>query len=168
MLFRSNLLALNATIEAARAGEAGKGFAVVANEIKELAKQTAEATLDISQKIEITRQSTSATAGEINEITKVIDDINEIVAQIASAVEEQSVTTREVTENLSQAFTGIGEVNENIAHGAAAAGEIARDITNVNSAAAEISGTASQVNISAAELSSLAGKLKKTMEAFKV
>ncbi len=165
---QTNLLALNATIEAARAGEAGKGFAVVANEIKELAKQTAEATLDISQKIEITRQSTSATAGEINEITKVIDDINEIVAQIASAVEEQSVTTREVTENLSQAFTGIGDVNENIAHGAAAAGEIARDITNVNSAAAEISGTASQVNVSAAELSSLAGKLKKTMEAFKV
>ena len=141
---QTNLLALNATIEAARAGEAGKGFAVVANEIKELAKQTADATLDISRKIDITRQSTSATAKDITEITAVIDDINEIVAQIASAVEEQSATTQEVTENLSQAFTGIGEVNANISYGATAAGEIARDITYVNSAAAEISTTASQ------------------------
>jgi methyl-accepting chemotaxis protein len=165
---QTNLLALNATIEAARAGEAGKGFAVVANEIKELAKQTADATLDISRKIDITRQSTAATAKEITEITAVIDDINEIVAQIASAVEEQSVTTQEVTENLSQAFTGIGEVNTNMSHGATAAGEIARDITNVNSAAAEISITASQVNTSAGELSDLAGKLNKIMGTFKV
>ncbi len=165
---QTNLLALNATIEAARAGEAGKGFAVVANEIKELAKQTADATLDISRKIDITRQSTSVTSNDITEITEVIDAINEIVAQIASAVEEQSVTTQEVTENLSQAFTGIGEVNANISHGATAAGEIAMEITYVNSAAAEISTTASQVNTSAGELSELAGKLNKIMGFFKV
>ncbi len=165
---QTNLLALNATIEAARAGEAGKGFAVVANEIKELAKQTADATLDISRKIDITRQSASATAKEITEITTVIDAINEIVANIASAVEEQSVTTQEVSENLSQALTGMGDVNANISHGATAAGGIARDITNVNSAAAEISTTASQVNTSAGELSDLAGKLNKIMGTIKV
>ncbi len=85
---QTNLLALNATIEAARAGEAGKGFAVVANEIKGLAKQTAEATLEIRQRIDAIQSSTSTTITEMEQINTVINDVNSIVTTIASAVEQ--------------------------------------------------------------------------------
>jgi len=91
---QTNLLALNATIEAARAGEAGKGFAVVANEIKELAKQTNEATLDIKTKIEDVQVATDNTVADIEEISKVINNVNEIVVTITMAVGEQSKATK--------------------------------------------------------------------------
>jgi methyl-accepting chemotaxis protein len=101
-----NLLALNATIEAARAGEAGKGFAVVANEIKELAKQTSAATLEIKEKIQNIQGSTDGTVKGINEISEVIRSVNEIVGTIATAVEEQSAATKEIASNIAQASRG--------------------------------------------------------------
>ena len=94
---RTNLLALNATIEAARAGEAGKGFAVVANEIKELAKQTAAATLDIKALIDDVQGTSKTTREEISQISSVIGGVNDIVASIATAVEEQTAATREIS-----------------------------------------------------------------------
>src|SRR5213592_4681039 len=75
---QTNLLALNATIEAARAGEAGKGFAVVANEVKELAKQTATATEEISRKIEAIQGDTKGAVEAIGHITKIITRVNGI------------------------------------------------------------------------------------------
>ena len=111
---QTNLLALNATIEAARAGEAGKGFAVVANEIKELAKQTAEATKEIKSKIDGIQDSTSMTVTEIGQITSVIKDVNDIVATIATATEEQLAATKEIAGSIGQASEGIQEVNENL------------------------------------------------------
>jgi methyl-accepting chemotaxis protein len=112
---QTNLLALNATIEAARAGEAGKGFAVVANEIKELAKQTAEATMEIKNKIDGVQGSTQETVADINEICEVIGKVDETVGIIAAAVEEQSVTTQDIAGNISQASAGVQEVNGNVA-----------------------------------------------------
>ena len=111
---QTNLLALNATIEAARAGEAGKGFAVVANEVKELAKQTARATEDISRKIETIQGDTKAAVLAIGEISGIIKQINEFQASIASAVEEQSVTTNEIGRNVTEAAKGSTEIAQNI------------------------------------------------------
>jgi methyl-accepting chemotaxis protein len=93
---QTNLLALNATIEAARAGEAGKGFAVVASEIKTLAKQTADATLEIKGKINGVQNSTLETVSEIKEIALAINSVNEMIDTVAGAVEEQSITTKEI------------------------------------------------------------------------
>ena len=163
-----NLLALNATIEAARAGEAGKGFAVVANEIKDLAKQTAEAAQEIKEKIGHTQDSTGKIVNEIEDISKVIEDINEIVATIATAVEEQAATTKEVAENVSQASMGIQEVTENVAQSSAVAKEIAQDIASVNQEADEMSSSSSQVNVNAGELSKLAEKSKEMVSKFKL
>ena len=94
---QTNLLALNATIEAARAGDAGKGFAVVANEVKELAKQTAKATEDITNRIGAIQESSKGAVSAIGGISKVIEQINGISLTIAAAVEEQTATTNEVS-----------------------------------------------------------------------
>jgi methyl-accepting chemotaxis protein len=111
---QTNLLALNATIEAARAGEAGKGFAVVANEVKELAKQTAKATEDISRKIEAIQGDTKGAVGAIGQISAVIKQVNDISNTIASAVEEQNATTNEMARNVGEAAKGSGEITKNI------------------------------------------------------
>jgi len=111
---QTNLLALNATIEAARAGEAGKGFAVVANEVKELAKQTAKATEDISRKIEAIQGDTKSAVGAIGQISEVIRQVNDISNTIATAVEEQNATTNEMARNVGEAAKGSGEITRNI------------------------------------------------------
>ncbi len=136
---QTNLLALNATIEAARAGEAGKGFAVVANEVKELAKQTATATEDISQKIEAIQNDTKGAVTAIAQIGKVISQINDISNTIASAVEEQSATTNEIARNASEAAKGSTEISKNIANVSQAARNTTEGAGNTLSAATELS-----------------------------
>ena len=162
-----NLLALNATIEAARAGEAGKGFAVVANEIKELAKQTAGATQDIKSKISTIQNTTMITIEQIEQITKVIQEVNDVVAGIASAVEEQSTATAEIAANVSQSAQGIQEVNSNVNQSSMVASEISKEISDVNASANEISTSSSQVNLSAQDLSKLSEQLKAMVDQFK-
>lgn len=165
---QTNLLALNATIEAARAGEAGKGFAVVANEIKELARQTADATLQIKSQIEGIQNSTVKTVNEINEITESMNQVNEIVSTISSAVEEQSVTTKEIAGNVAQASQGISEVNENVAQSSKIVEDIANDISGVSQYAGEISESSSQVDTNSNDLADLATKLKALVGKFKI
>lgn len=118
---QTNLLALNATIEAARAGEAGKGFAVVANEVKELAKQTSTATEDIIGHIEAIQSDTSHAVTAIKKVSAIIHEINESQSAIASAVEEQSAMTGEISRNIVEVSNGSGSIAQNISHVADAA-----------------------------------------------
>ncbi|MCP3891614.1 MAG: HAMP domain-containing protein [Desulfobulbaceae bacterium] len=165
---QTNLLALNATIEAARAGEAGKGFAVVANEIKELAKQTAEATVDIKNQIDEMQGTTNSTIEDIQTISGVINEINDVISTIATAVEEQSAATSEISENVAQAASGIGEVNENVAQSSIAIQDVNRDINQISEGSAEINNSSQNVNESANDLSKLAEQLNTLVGRFKV
>ncbi|HVY69821.1 MAG TPA: PAS domain-containing protein, partial [Verrucomicrobiae bacterium] len=135
---QTNLLALNATIEAARAGEAGKGFAVVANEVKELAKQTAAATEDISGKIEAIQGDTGAAVSAIDHIGKIINQISDIQNTIASAVEEQTATTNEIARNATEAAQGSTEISKNIANVSLAARNTTQGANNTLTAATEL------------------------------
>jgi methyl-accepting chemotaxis protein len=150
---QTNLLALNATIEAARAGEAGKGFAVVANEVKELAKETAKATEDISRKIEAIQGDTKGAVSAIAQISEVIHQISDIQNTIASAVEEQSATTNEISRNLAEAAKGGLDITKNITGVA----EAARQTT---SGAVDTQKSAQSLERMAAELQELVAQFK--------
>lgn len=142
---QTNMLALNATIEAARAGEAGKGFAVVASEVKELAKETARATEDISEKIETIQANTRSAVGAIGEISSTIKTISDSQHTVASAVEEQTAST--------------SEISRNVASGAESIQAIAQSMTGVAQAAQFTSAGANDVRQAAEELARLASAL---------
>jgi len=165
---QTNLLALNATIEAARAGTAGKGFAVVANEIKELARQTAEATEDIKARISGIQNSTGTAISDIGQITTVIKEVGGIVSSIAAAIEEQATVTKDVAGNIAQASGGVREANERVAQTAQVSKGIAQDIAGVNAAVTEIRQGGEQVEFSAAMLSQLADQLGGLVAQFKL
>ncbi len=165
---QTNLLALNATIEAARAGAAGKGFAVVANEIKELARQTADATGNIKSRIGGVQQSTGNAITVIEKITAVIFEVGQLVTSIASAIEEQSVVARDVAGNIAQASMGVQDANERVAQMASASRAMAEDIADVDTAAVNIRSGGEQVQASAIELSNLADRLNTLVGQFKV
>jgi methyl-accepting chemotaxis protein len=142
---QTNLLALNATIEAARAGEAGKGFAVVANEVKELAKETAKATEDISRKIEAIQGDTKGAVEAIGQITTIINQLNDISNSIASAVEEQTATTNEMARNVQEGAKGGSLVAENIVAVAQVAKSTAQGANDTQTASGELAHMAAEL-----------------------
>lgn len=165
---QTNLLALNATIEAARAGESGKGFAVVATEVKELARQTAAATDDIRTRIEGIQQSTGKAVESISAISDVIRNVNEAGHTIASAVEEQSITTRQISQHVAEAASSADDAARNVADSATTSEEISRSILQVDRV---LSGTvegAKQSEDSGEELSQLASQLGNVVGRFRL
>ena len=142
---QTNLLALNATIEAARAGEAGKGFAVVANEVKELAKQSAVAAEEISNKIMAIQETSGRSVTAVKNISKTIDEISGSFHTVAASVEEQSATTNEVSRIIGESGVAVTQISE--------------VIRQVSANAQESSSGAQQVQTAARELNTLAEKL---------
>ncbi len=151
---QTNLLALNATIEAARAGDAGKGFAVVANEVKELAKQTAKATEDITSRIGAIQRDSQGAVDAIGGIATVIEKLNSISMAIAASIEEQTATTNEVARVVkvsNQGVDGIAEV-----------------VKSVSAAAKQSSAGASQTMEAAKSLAILADRLRQLVKSINV
>jgi methyl-accepting chemotaxis protein len=150
---QTHLLALNATIEAARAGEAGKGFAVVANEVKELAKETAKATEEIGRKIEAIQLDTGSAVDAIGNISTIVNQINDIQITIASAVEEQTATTNEISRSVADAARG--------------SAEIAHNITNVAQVAQNTLSSANDVHTASSEMARMAAELQQLVDRFR-
>ncbi len=165
---QTNLLDLNATIEAARAGEAGKGFAVVATEVKELAKQTAEATEDIRRRIGAIQNSSNDAVQSIGQIGDVIQQVNEISSTIASAVEKQSVTTREIAQNINQTSTAAETVSAGVTESASASKEISQSIGGVDESAQQTSQGAAQTQVAGTKMTRLAEELQSLVGQFQV
>ena len=165
---QTNLLALNATIEAARAGDAGKGFAVVATEVKELAKQTGSATEDIRKRIEGIQGSTGQAVKSIGDISTIIHEVNELSRTIASAVEEQSITTKEIAKNVSQSADVAHTVARGVAETATVSQEIARTIAGVDQAARQAAQGAAQTQTAGRELSRMAEQFQGLVGQFRV
>jgi methyl-accepting chemotaxis protein len=147
---QTNLLALNATIEAARAGELGKGFAVVANEVKELAQETARATEDIARRVEAIQGDTSGAVTAIGRISEIIGSINDYQLTIASAVEEQTATTNEMSRSVQEAAGGSTEIATNITGVSAAASSTTQALGQTRQAVDELSRMASDLRGSVA------------------
>ncbi len=165
---QTNLLALNATIEAARAGEAGKGFAVVANEIKDLAAQTVEAAADIKQQIEGIQTTSSEAIGEIESVNTIMQNIDEIIAAIATAIGQQASATQEISANIGQVSQGIVDVNENISKSSEGIDKTNKDISSMDAAAQSIAENSAHIVESMGNLKKMAKSLKDIVNRFEI
>ncbi len=179
---QTNLLALNATIEAASAGDAGKGFAVVAKEIKELANQSSQAAENIGKRIKDVQKNTIEAVKVIDQVSEIINNINESSTGIMNAVEQQTLTANNISVSIQQVNIGAGNIassiaevakgsndmSRNAAEAARGANDVASNIQDISKAAGKANGGARQVNSSADDLARVASELQKMVGKFKI
>lgn len=164
---QTNLLALNATIEAARAGDAGKGFAVVATEVKELARQTGDATEDIRRRIEGIQESTTRAVQSIGEIGAVIDQVSSVSRTIASAMDDQNQVTREIARNIAEGSTAAETVSTGVTHSASTSHDIRRNIASVDQVAQQTADGAYRTQNASGKLAQMAEELQNLVDQFR-
>lgn len=165
---QTNLLALNATIEAANAGEAGKGFAVVASEVKELARQSATATEDIRQRIDLIQQATRTSGESLEGVAMVIQEVHHISSTIAAAVEEQSATISEIASSVQSVNSSTNALGASVTETAATAEDVSRNIQGVSDAAADAARGASTLTSNAQNLERISDSLTEVVSRFRL
>lgn len=165
---QTNLLALNATIEAASAGEAGKGFAVVANEVKELAKQTAEASDDIRNQVENMQRSADNAVVAIQNIGSIIEEINKTSQSILTTVREQNNAVVDIAQSISNANIGAQEVAQNVSDSASSISKVTDTIVLINDDIRMTSIEVEEIKGSTQSLANLAVQLETVVNQFKV
>jgi methyl-accepting chemotaxis protein len=163
-----SMLALNAKIEAARAGEAGKGFAVVAHEITDLAADTSKSTIEADEKLDWIKTTSRELTERVTGLAGLLKNSDEAISSIAAAVEEQNVTTLEISKSINEVSGQISQVNDSVNQGAQVATEIARDITKVQDVTVQVQENSGTLNENASALSQLAEKFLELMKQFKV
>ncbi|MGL1902488.1 MAG: HAMP domain-containing methyl-accepting chemotaxis protein [Fibrobacterales bacterium] len=165
---QTNLLALNATIEAASAGEAGKGFAVVASEVKELAKQTAAATDEISKQIDTMRNDTKESVKSIEEVSAVIEEVNAISHTIVIAIEQQAATLNDISSGVGNVNTSASDVSQNVQESAHLIQDVTHNISDLNDDINKVTNEMNTFEENTLNQSGMAKELKGSVAVFKV
>jgi methyl-accepting chemotaxis protein len=165
---QTKLLALNATIEAASAGSAGKGFAVVANEVKELARQTADATGKISEQIKGIQASASDSVNTIEQVSRVIEKVSVIAENIALSVQQQSEAISKIAHTTDRVSRSAQDMSVSVKESVMGTTEVADNIHGVSEASQDIARSAAEVRERAWRLSQSAQATQDAVSRFQL